>query len=97
MKQWKCWESVGLGDTLCIGVLNEFLPKSIVTFLVQKEQIMSDDLKNRGGQDRSRINVHEEHEVRYWTQELGVTREQLEAAVKAAGVMASDVRKHLGK
>lgn len=58
---------------------------------------MSDDLKNRGVQDRSRINVNEEHEVRYWTQELDLTREQLEAAVKAAGVMAVDVRRHLGK
>jgi hypothetical protein len=58
---------------------------------------MSDDLKNRGAQDRARINVREEHEVRYWTQELGVTREQLEAAVKAAGVMVTDVRKHLQK
>lgn len=58
---------------------------------------MSDDLNNRGGQDRIRINIHEEHEVRYWTQELGVNREQLEQAVKAVGVMAADVRKHLGE
>ncbi|QJD91667.1 DUF3606 domain-containing protein [Duganella dendranthematis] len=58
---------------------------------------MSDDLKNRGGQDRLRINVNEEHEVRYWTQELNVTKEELERAVKTAGVMAVDVRKHLGK
>lgn len=52
---------------------------------------------NRGGQDRLRINVHEEHEVRYWTQELGVNKEELERAVAAVGVMAADVRKHLGK
>jgi len=58
---------------------------------------MADDLKKRGPQDRSRINVHEEHEVRYWTQELGVSREQLEAAVKAAGVSAQTVREHLKK
>jgi len=58
---------------------------------------MSDDLKNRGPQDRLRINVHEEHEVRYWTQELGISREDLERAVLAVGVMASDVRKHLAK
>jgi hypothetical protein len=58
---------------------------------------MPDDLQNRGGQDRSRINVNEEHEVRYWTQELDVTAAQLEAAVRAAGVMAADVRKHLAK
>jgi hypothetical protein len=47
--------------------------------------------------DRARINIHEDHEVRYWTRELGVSREQLEQAVKAVGVMAADVRKHLGK
>lgn len=58
---------------------------------------MSDDLKNRGEQDRLRINVHEEHEVRYWTKELSVTGEELEGAVKDVGVMAADVRKHLGK
>lgn len=58
---------------------------------------MSDDLNNRGQQDRIRINVNEEHEVRYWTEELGVTREELERAVKAVGVMVEDVRKHLKK
>lgn len=58
---------------------------------------MSDDLSNRGSQDRTRVNVHEEHEVQYWTRELGVTREELERAVRAAGVTAVDVRKYLGK
>lgn len=58
---------------------------------------MSDDLNNRGQQDRIRINVHEEHEMLYWTQELGVSREELAQAVKDVGVMAVDVRKHLGR
>ncbi|PLY39439.1 DUF3606 domain-containing protein [Janthinobacterium sp. ROICE36] len=58
---------------------------------------MSDDLNNRGQQDRIRINMHEEHEVRYWTQELGVSRDELAQAVKDVGVMAADVRKHLGR
>lgn len=58
---------------------------------------MSDDLNKRGQQDRIRINVNEEHEVRYWTQEFGVTREELERAVKAVGVMVEDVRRHLKK
>lgn len=60
-------------------------------------QDMADDLNNRGAKDRARINVNEEHELRYWTKELGVTEEQLRAAVKSAGVMAADVRKHLKK
>lgn len=58
---------------------------------------MPDDRTNRGAQDRSRVNVHEDHEVQYWTQALGVSRDQLEAAVKAVGVSAEAVRKHLGK
>jgi hypothetical protein len=62
-----------------------------------EEQPMADDLTNRGPADRARINVHEDHEVRYWTKELGCTAEQLRAAVKAVGVMAADVRAHLKK
>lgn len=56
---------------------------------------MSDDLKNRGAQDRSRVNVNEPHELRYWTKELGVSEEQLRQAVQAVGVSASAVREHL--
>lgn len=58
---------------------------------------MSDDLKNPGKADRDRINVNEPHEVAYWTKALGVTKQELEAAVKAVGVMAKDVREHLAK
>ena len=58
---------------------------------------MSDDPKNRGAQDRARINLNEEHEVRYWTNALGVSKEQLAAAVQAVGVSADKVREHLGK
>jgi hypothetical protein len=61
----------------------------------QLELIMSDNLQKAGQQDRSRINVHEEHEVRYWTEALGVSREQLEKAVAQVGVSASAVREHL--
>jgi hypothetical protein len=42
---------------------------------------MADDLKNPGAQDRARISMGEEHEVRYWTKALGVTKKQLAAAV----------------
>jgi hypothetical protein len=58
---------------------------------------MSDNLNLAGAQDRARINIHEEHEVRYWTQALGLTKEELAAAVKAAGTSAAAVRQHLGK
>ena len=56
---------------------------------------MSDDVKNRGPQDRARINLSEEHEVRYWTQALGVDKERLAPAVKAVGSSAERVREHL--
>lgn len=58
---------------------------------------MSDNLNDRGQQDRSRINVHEEWEVRHWTEALGVTREQLERAVRQVGPSANAVREHLAK
>jgi hypothetical protein len=58
---------------------------------------MSDDLKNKGPQDRARINLHEEHEVRYWTKKFGVTEDELKKAVASAGVSAEAVAKKLGK
>lgn len=63
----------------------------------RKEADMADDTTIRGQQDRSRINVHEEHEVRYWTEALGINKEQLVAAVKEVGPMADAVRTKLGK
>ena len=58
---------------------------------------MSDNLQKAGQQDRSRINVHEEWEVRHWTEALGVTRAELEKAVSEVGVSADAVRQHLKK
>lgn len=56
---------------------------------------MSDNLQNRGAQDRSRINVDEEWEVRHWTEALGVSKEELERAVQQVGPSADAVREHL--
>jgi hypothetical protein len=56
---------------------------------------MSDDMNKRGPKDRSRIALGQEHEVTYWTKELGVSREQLEEAVKSVGNSADKVREHL--
>jgi hypothetical protein len=58
---------------------------------------MADDLKNRGAQDRSRVNIHEDHEVRYWTEKWGISKQQLADAVKKAGVSADAVARELGK
>ena len=56
---------------------------------------MPDNLQERGPRDRTRINVNEEWELRYWTKELGVTEEQLRNAVQKAGVSVEAVRKQL--
>ena len=46
---------------------------------------MSDDKKNRGPADRTRINVNEPYELAYWTKELGVSEKTLrDAVVKSA-------------
>lgn len=57
---------------------------------------MADDRSIRGPADAARINVNEEHELRYWTKALNVTEADLRSAVAAVGVMAKDVRAHLG-
>ena len=46
---------------------------------------MADDTTLRGGQDRKRINLQQEHEVRYWSEKFGCTPEELRAAVARAG------------
>jgi len=56
---------------------------------------MADDSTKRGPRDRTRIDLDEEYEVRYWMQELGVTEEELRHAVHTAGVMIDDVREQL--
>ena len=43
--------------------------------------------------DATRINIHEDYEVRYWCEKFGCTPEQLTAAVQKAGVMSADVQK----
>ena len=62
-----------------------------------KNRTGGDNLRKRGPQDRSRINVNEEWEVKYWCERLGVTPARLRSAVKKAGPMAKDVRRELKK
>ena len=46
--------------------------------------------------DRSKINLHQPHEVRYWTRHLGISREDLQKAIYKVGNAAAGVRKELG-
>ena len=56
---------------------------------------MSDDKTQRRPQDSSRIAMGEDYEVEYWTNKFGVSREQLQQAVKAVGNGAAAVEVHL--
>ena len=58
---------------------------------------MPDDLTQRGPQDRSRINIHESWEVRYWCRHLGCTEQQLRSAVAAVGVSVTAVQRYLNQ
>ena len=52
---------------------------------------MADNLQQRGGRDRARIDVHQDHELRDWSRKFGVSPEQLKRAVAAAGTDAKQV------
>ena len=55
---------------------------------------MAGDPSISGPGDRLRINLTQDHEVRYWTQKLGVTAEQLREAVGAVGPMTAAVEQY---
>ncbi len=59
------------------------------------ESNMSDDKSKSGGQDRTRISLREDYEVRDWSKKFGVTADELRAAVKAVGNEAKAVEAHL--
>lgn len=58
---------------------------------------MADDLTKTGKADDSRINIHQDHEVQYWSCTLGVTPERLKEVVPLVGPMVRDVKQHLEK
>lgn len=62
---------------------------------VTPEAAMSDDPNNTGSPDRDRIDLNEDHELRYWSEALGVTRERLRSVVEAVGTSVAAVRRHL--
>jgi hypothetical protein len=58
---------------------------------------MSDDTSKSHGQDRQRINVHQEYELRDWAKSLNTTPERVKEAVQAVGDRADKVREYLGQ
>jgi len=58
---------------------------------------MADGTSNFGSQDRTRIAMGEDYEVRYWTEKFGISREELAKAVDEVGSSADAVAVYLGK
>jgi hypothetical protein len=56
---------------------------------------MSDDLRKRGPEDRSRINVNEPWELKYWSKTLGVTPDRLKEVIRQVGTRTEDVEQYL--
>ena len=56
---------------------------------------MPDNPQLSGGQDRTRINVNQDYELRDWAKKFGVTPEQLKEAMQAVGDQAEAVEVHL--
>ena len=56
---------------------------------------MSTHNLDSGPVDRSRINMNEPFEVRYWSKELGVSASQLKAVVKKVGEDTNAIREEL--
>jgi hypothetical protein len=59
------------------------------------ETTMSDDKSKAHGQDRERINIHEDYELRDWAKSLKTTPERVKEAVQAVGDRAEKVREYL--
>jgi hypothetical protein len=56
---------------------------------------MSDNKNMTGGQDRKRISLEQDYEVRYWSDRFGVSEARLREAVGKVGNMADDVEREL--
>ena len=56
---------------------------------------MTDDTTRSGHADRDFIRLEQEHEVRHWTEALGVSEEVLRDAVRSVGNSAGRVRQYL--
>jgi hypothetical protein len=50
-----------------------------------------------GKPDDQRINPEQDHELAYWSEKLGVSRDELRKAVQSAGPMVKDVQRHLNR
>lgn len=56
---------------------------------------MADDKTKSGGQDRKRINLNEDYELRDWAAKFGVSVERLRETVLLVGDHADEVERYL--
>ncbi|HYD56288.1 MAG TPA: DUF3606 domain-containing protein [Burkholderiales bacterium] len=56
---------------------------------------MADDPNEAGTQDDARIDVEQDQQLGYWSEKLGVSREELRKVIQATGPMVRDVQRHL--
>jgi len=78
------------------ALLEHSFTRRVFAPTADRRDVMPDSKLCRGKPDRSVINMHEDYELRYWMKHLGVTHEQLKAAVDKVGNSAAAVRKQLG-
>ena len=60
-----------------------------------QEHTMPDNTSSSGGQDRQRIDVSQDYELRDWSKKFGVSPEALREAVEAVGDRADAVEEYL--
>ena len=53
-------------------------------------------LTRKEAADRSKINMQQPREIRYWTRHLSISKADLQKAVEKVGNAAAAVRKELG-
>ena len=58
---------------------------------------MSDDKSKSQGQDRERISIAQDYELRDWAKSLNTTPERVKEAVQAVGDRVDKVREFLGQ
>jgi hypothetical protein len=56
---------------------------------------MAGNFENEGASDRSRISMNKKHEVRYWTEALSCSEDELAAAVAKVGNSVHAVRREV--
>lgn len=58
---------------------------------------MADNRQDRGPQDRARVNMDEDYEVRWWSKKFRTTPDKLREAVDQVGPSSKDVARRLGR